>query len=145
MLRRRTIKESLDKSLSIEMIEYLELSLIFFAVGNMTFNYHLFGKMDWQEITILVIAVIYSILPMQEINEKLFPLEEQDEEVTYDIANGEFDTDYDRENPVYKKHAMNSFQQMLTMKSVGKAGNASTSNTGLSKPYYWYIKSEWSV
>ena len=39
VIRRRTIKESLGKALSIEMIEYLELCLIFYAIGNFTFNY----------------------------------------------------------------------------------------------------------
>jgi hypothetical protein len=43
ILRRRTIKESLSKEVSIEMIEMLEFIVILYAVGNITFSYHLFG------------------------------------------------------------------------------------------------------
>jgi len=37
VLRRRTIKESLTMDVSLNMIENLELSITFFAVGNVTF------------------------------------------------------------------------------------------------------------
>lgn len=38
VIHRRTIKESLSKEVSIEMIENLEVSLLFFAIGNVTFG-----------------------------------------------------------------------------------------------------------
>ena len=37
LLRRRTIKESLSMSVSIEMIDMLDLCIMFFAMGNLTF------------------------------------------------------------------------------------------------------------
>lgn len=42
VLRRRTIKESLSKDVSLGMIEMLEFIIIFFAIGNFTFSLHLF-------------------------------------------------------------------------------------------------------
>ena len=47
VMRRRTIKESISYEVSVEMIEMLELTIIFFAVGNFTFSYHLFHKIEW--------------------------------------------------------------------------------------------------
>lgn len=37
VIKRRTIKETLSKDVSIEMIENLEISLLWFAIGNVTF------------------------------------------------------------------------------------------------------------
>ena len=39
VMHRRTIKETLSKDVSIEMIENIELTLVFFAVGNLTFSW----------------------------------------------------------------------------------------------------------
>ena len=43
VLRRRTIKESLNRDVSIEMIELLETGLVFYGIGNVTFEYQLFN------------------------------------------------------------------------------------------------------
>jgi len=37
VISRRTIKESLTMDVSVSMIENLELSIVFFAMGNITF------------------------------------------------------------------------------------------------------------
>lgn len=47
VLRRRTIKESLSKHLSIEMIEMLELIIIFTGIGNTIVSSILFGEVKW--------------------------------------------------------------------------------------------------
>lgn len=47
VIKRRTIKETLSKDVSIEMIENLEMSLLFFAVGNITFSYQLFNEFNF--------------------------------------------------------------------------------------------------
>ena len=47
VLRRRTIKESLSKHLSIEMIEMLELIIIFTGIGNTVVSSILFGEVKW--------------------------------------------------------------------------------------------------
>ena len=84
VMRRRTIKESISYEVSVEMIEMLELTIIFFAVGNFTFSYHLFHKIEWQEYVIIIIGVIYSILPMEQINQHFFKVLEVDEILNYD-------------------------------------------------------------
>ena len=47
VMRRRTVKENLAKEVSIEMIEMLELSIIFCGVGNMTMSYSFFSVIHW--------------------------------------------------------------------------------------------------
>lgn len=47
VLRRRTIKESLSKHLSIEMIEMLELIIVFTGIGNTVVSSILFGEVKW--------------------------------------------------------------------------------------------------
>ena len=74
LLRRRTVKESLSMQVSIEMIEMLELSIIFFAMGNITFQLQLFGSIDKLAVIQIIIAFLYSLLPMQEINESIFEI-----------------------------------------------------------------------
>lgn len=46
VVHRRTIKECLSSEVSIEMIENLEISLLFFAIGNVTFAKQLFDSID---------------------------------------------------------------------------------------------------
>jgi hypothetical protein len=75
LIRRRTIKESLSKDLSIEMIEMLEYIIIFNGFGNLTMALALFGECSWQDITIMVASIIYSQLPMEKVSEFLFPTE----------------------------------------------------------------------
>lgn len=65
-LRRRTIKESLGKDLSIEMIEMLEMIILFNGFGSLTMAMDLFGECKWQDIFILIAAIIYAALPMEE-------------------------------------------------------------------------------
>lgn len=75
VLRRRTIKESLSKHLSIEMIEMLELIIVFTGIGNTVVSSILFAEVKWQDFIIIIIGVVYNILPMEDISSVLFPLE----------------------------------------------------------------------
>lgn len=74
VMRRRTIKENLSKQVSIGMIELLEMTIIFCGIGNMTMSYQFFSCIRWQDIVVLIAGLIYAALPMQEINETLFPI-----------------------------------------------------------------------
>lgn len=47
VLRRRTIKDSISRDLSIEMIETLEMILILYAIGSLAMNYKLTGTIIW--------------------------------------------------------------------------------------------------
>ncbi|CAD8115777.1 unnamed protein product [Paramecium sonneborni] len=109
VLRRRTIKESLSKHLSIEMIEMLELIVIFTGIGNTVVSSILFGEVKWQDFIIIIIGVVYNLLPMEDISSVLFPLEQKDEVLSYEEAEEYFNTDYDRENPVTRREALEEF------------------------------------
>lgn len=76
VLRRRTIKESLSKHLSLEMIEMLELIIIFTGIGNVVVSSILFGEIKWQDTIIIIIGMVYLVLPMEDISNILFPLEQ---------------------------------------------------------------------
>jgi hypothetical protein len=82
-LKRRTIKESLSKDLSNEMIENLEYILLFYAIGNLTFSYHLFSGVTWQTWLQLVLSIIYIYLPLQELNEKILPIKSSEVDTPY--------------------------------------------------------------
>lgn len=88
---------------SIEIIEMLELCIIFFALGNFTFYYHIFQKINYLALVQIALGILYMVLPMQEINEYIFQIENSDETITYRECFHDFKTDYDRENPVVKK------------------------------------------
>lgn len=75
VLRRRTIKDSISRDLSIEMIETLEMILVLYGIGSLTMNYKLTGAVLWQDVFMIVFGVLYSILPIQDITEKVFPVE----------------------------------------------------------------------
>lgn len=64
VMKRRTIKETLSAEVSIEMIENLELCIIFYAIGNLTFSWMLFGDADTLGWVLLGAAIIYATLPM---------------------------------------------------------------------------------
>jgi len=88
------------------MIEFLELIIIFHAFGDFFFKYQLFQYVDKSSIIVLFFGVLYNLLPLQKFNEWLFPMKSEDEETDYNTAKLDFDTDYDRENPVTKHSAL---------------------------------------
>ncbi|CAK58012.1 unnamed protein product (macronuclear) [Paramecium tetraurelia] len=98
--------ESLSKHLSIEMIEMLELIIIFTGIGNTVVSSILFGEVKWQDFIIIIIGIVYILLPMEDISSVLFPLEQKDEVQTYYEAEEHFNTDYDRENPVTRREIL---------------------------------------
>ena len=107
VLRRRTIKESLSKHLSLTMIQMLELIILFSGIGNLIVSIVLFGEINWQDITIIIISIIYIFfLPMEQISEILFPLGSEDETIDYKTAKENFVTSYEKENPVTRKEAL---------------------------------------
>lgn len=65
------------------MTENLEYIIVFFALGNFTFSIHLFNTVEWSSIIMLALGLVYAILPMQDLNEYLFHIEDLDEEISY--------------------------------------------------------------
>ena len=79
-------------NLTINMIELLELSLIFFGFSCVLLEKELNDNFSIPAIIVLIIAVVHSVLPMEEINEKLFPLKSQNETTPYKDGVLDFDT-----------------------------------------------------
>jgi len=106
LLRRTTVKNCIGAELSREMTELLEFVCVIFAAANFIFYVILHGdQLEFNFFTVvtiigLLVGLLNAFLPMQAINEKYFPVKEDDPvEQAFDQAEVEFDTDYDRENP----------------------------------------------
>ncbi|KAL4485796.1 hypothetical protein ABPG72_012336 [Tetrahymena utriculariae] len=107
ILRNSTVKENLSKEVSLQMTENLEYITVFFALGNFTFSIHLFNTVEWSSVIMLILGLIYALLPMQDLNQYLFHIEDLDEEITYQQAKFSFKTNYDLLNPITKRDSLN--------------------------------------
>jgi len=82
------------------MTEMLELILPIFSASNLFFFYFIQNDAFVTTVIGLFIGVIHAVMPMQDINEKLFKLiPPTPNEKTYINAKYDFDTDYARTNP----------------------------------------------
>jgi len=105
---------ALGGSLSIEMTEMMELCLIFYAAGNIWCDALIFGEVDPFSWTVLTISVLNAILPMELINEWIFPVKDDNyAKETYDESRHSFEEEYDRTNPATKKKATMAYKMML--------------------------------
>lgn len=64
VIKRRTIKETISKDLTFEMIELLEFIVIFHAFGDFMFKRALFGFFEKKDFFILIAAMIYNLSPL---------------------------------------------------------------------------------
>ncbi|KAL4444843.1 hypothetical protein ABPG74_016051 [Tetrahymena malaccensis] len=113
LIFRRTVKESISSRLSMQMIELVELSIIFHTFGEVFFKWFMSYYIDVGNFFLFIaVCVVVIIVPMDKINEFLFPLGDSDEEKTYKEVHLDFDTDYDRENPVTRKESLVHFQNL---------------------------------
>lgn len=46
------------------MIEYLEYTIIFYAIGTIKLSVDLFGHILWIHVLILILGILYAIIPM---------------------------------------------------------------------------------
>lgn len=103
------------------MTDYLEFSLIIFAVivfffsfliflkvGNFIFTY-IYDKQNMLSAPVLLticVGVIYFLLPTEDLNEKLFKIVTKDEVQEYQNVVKDFDNDYDKDNPATRDEAL---------------------------------------
>ncbi|EGR32359.1 protein kinase domain protein [Ichthyophthirius multifiliis] len=118
LIYRRTVKESIGKGLTIEMIEMVEYCVVLHCFGNFFFKYQLFGTYELSNLILCCATLLISILPMQELNDWLFPSNSQSEQKNYREVEIYFDSDYDRENPVTRNYALKSL--MMTRSRILK-------------------------
>lgn len=78
------------------MIQFLEFIVLLSGVGNLTISWTLFKEIHWQDVVIIIISVIYSISPNQQVNyfffyfykisDILFPIKPKPEDKSYTEA-----------------------------------------------------------
>ena len=74
LLKRCTVKTEVCEDLSAMMITYLEFTLVFFALGSIMTDLLMFENISNLNITILCIVIVYNLLPLEKINEAMFPI-----------------------------------------------------------------------
>jgi uncharacterized Tic20 family protein len=82
LLRKRTVKECINKQLSMEMISLLELIIFFSPVGEISVSYAFFKSFPTYDLIILGVATCYALLPKDKILDTLFPLRNYEEVLT---------------------------------------------------------------
>ena len=92
----------MSKELSIEMIELLETILLMSAFGRYIVDKLLLDLPTNRYMLNIAVSVLYMVLPLEDITEYFFKVPENTEDADYTDAEIDFDTDYDRENPVTK-------------------------------------------
>ncbi|EGR32796.1 hypothetical protein IMG5_070780 [Ichthyophthirius multifiliis] len=96
----KTVNKQMSSKLSVEMTEYLEYTIFIFAVSNSLFTYYTYNQISYLQISGAVLAILYSILPIQLIVENIFFYDEVDEQINYEQAQSKFIATYKQCNPV---------------------------------------------
>jgi hypothetical protein len=103
LLRRSSVKENVSGKLSITALTFLDLVLVFFALGQIIFDYFLRHHVNTASIVQLVVAIIYICLPLNKIidffNKENFYLEEK----SYRDVKDSFKDNYMDLHPMYSK------------------------------------------
>lgn len=61
------------------MIEMLEAIIFWSAFGNLTMSYAFFKEFGIYDILLLIISILYSIIPMEDVSACLFPVVNNEE------------------------------------------------------------------
>lgn len=59
------------------MTEIMEYLPIIFAISNLIFKYQIFGYFSKSDIVCAAIAILNAVVPMQELVERCFPIDEE--------------------------------------------------------------------
>ncbi|KAL4454285.1 hypothetical protein ABPG74_012242 [Tetrahymena malaccensis] len=111
LIFRRIVKESIGYNLSFEMLELIEYNVFLHCMGNFIFRWILGQYIDYISLALFGLSVIFIILPLELINEWFFEIVSIQEVKPYKQVKDQFDTDYERENPITKEKALEFFQQ----------------------------------
>ena len=105
-LKKRSVDDLIYNNMAYDMVELLDISIVFYSLGNFISRYFLLKTYGWVDIFIVVLALAHAISPTGKLNEFVFPYDKKKEFVTYEQADKAFDTDYDRENPLTSNDAL---------------------------------------
>lgn len=94
------------------MVELVEYSMVFHTFGEVFFKYFTAYYIDvGNAILFLCVIIVVVLVPMQRLNELIFPISSEDDTQKYSDVYLTFDTDYDRENPITKKESIRLFKE----------------------------------
>ena len=110
VLRRYNRPERLNQSLHNISIEYIEFAPLLLSIGNIFSQYVIHDLKDINKIhiAIIIVGLFNMILPMQKIVNKISSIcykTKIQNNVSYNKASLEFNTDYDRCNPLTENEA----------------------------------------
>jgi len=116
-LRRMVLPGAIGPQITMRSLNDVEYIILIFAAGNVFFSYNIQSKVESQVLNIvtdysfriiIVIAIVYKfILPVDWLNQVLFPVKKRDVyKGDYDRVRSKFLTDYDIENPVTRAKAL---------------------------------------
>ncbi|KAL4496207.1 hypothetical protein ABPG72_012944 [Tetrahymena utriculariae] len=109
-----------------EMIENLELALPLYCLSNLIFFVYISKSNEYDSLSLfgIFIGVLHAILPMDLLNERIYPIESSCSNTkSYEEMRLTFITDYDRENPIkrfaaIKKHYKDLKQKVKKEKKI---------------------------
>jgi len=119
LLKYRSRGPALGPELAFNYVEILEYSLVLFSIGNFLANFYVIDIDYKSQILTIIgfgIGIFNAILPMNSINEFLFPTpEEKLTDDTYSKRKYYFLEDYDRSNPATRDTANSTFRRHRTV------------------------------
>eukprot|EP00330_Aristerostoma_sp_ATCC50986_P001112 CAMPEP_0114582254 /NCGR_PEP_ID=MMETSP0125-20121206/6279_1 /TAXON_ID=485358 ORGANISM="Aristerostoma sp., Strain ATCC 50986" /NCGR_SAMPLE_ID=MMETSP0125 /ASSEMBLY_ACC=CAM_ASM_000245 /LENGTH=118 /DNA_ID=CAMNT_0001775111 /DNA_START=1863 /DNA_END=2219 /DNA_ORIENTATION=+ len=118
MLKKRSRGVSLSHELPILCMVFVEMSGIFFAIGNVYFNAIASDDLDWDDMYCsligFVLATIHLFLPSTAINEFFVPPpSEKETDDTFTSSKSKFLENYDRSSPAIKDYHIAHFAKVL--------------------------------
>ncbi|KRX08918.1 hypothetical protein PPERSA_09022 [Pseudocohnilembus persalinus] len=120
LIHKRTIKESISKDVSLEMIELLDLCLLLFGLGNLFFNYLLFDRIGGYILIQIMLSIAYAMTPWKEILKKLASQSIDDLQRYEDIELTHFHNNYDRLNPITKNQALEEHKRKINQLNINR-------------------------
>lgn len=102
LLRRCSTYQDIDYGLNDEMNDQLVFFIPLLTIGNFIINYKLNNQksFDLIQLITLILSVLNVFLPSQDLNSFIFPLPDNDENVSYSESKDKFDVNYDQSNPM---------------------------------------------
>jgi hypothetical protein len=125
LLKRSSYPKAMGAALPKSILELLEVTPLFYAIGSLIFNYyaaHLVHLDDLHlgvNVVAVLMAVVYLMLPIKVMNKFICrKKKEVEEDCEYDERRIQFQTDYDIANPITHKQAAKELKKYLKSKNA---------------------------
>lgn len=118
LLSKRSVNETLCKTLSDHMVELTEYSLPLFSFGGLYFIHKITGEYDFMLIVLLIVGLGYLAIPFKEFIDTFFSKKSINSKQPYQVAERSFITNYDRENPFYQDASVNNLMNKFAAQNL---------------------------